>query len=360
MRSERAVRVTLPIAAVFLPAVLGACWLPSLSGSNDAIRFTAASHQDLMRDCAQCHDELMHDPGLSAARRSLEQKCLQCHAARQHDCGYCHTEPEHAGTRPDKDRALHFPHQDHLPRVKGNCQRCHTPSHAGDAHPMGHPSHTECFQCHPMQKFFDELQCSKCHAALYDRLIRPVDRFQHDKDWVNRHGEFTRMPRNLATCQQCHDDNFCADCHQEQRFILTSTLAREKVAQNFIHPGDWIHRHMTFARARPETCLTCHSTRTCLDCHQRQGVALPDAASRSDGFHFHGPGLLDPTSKDFHGRAARRDIVLCASCHDNGLDANCVQCHRVGGVGGNPHPPGFASTLSRSGAKVCRACHFPR
>jgi hypothetical protein len=261
--------------------------------------------------------------------------------------------------RPDKDHALHFPHRDHLPRVKNDCTRCHVPAIEGDPHPTATPGHAQCFKCHQMQKFFDDLRCARCHADLSGRLIEPLAKFQHDKDWLNRHGEFTRVPDNAETCAQCHDNNFCADCHTTERLILNSILSREKVTENFIHPGDWIHRHMYFARARPESCLTCHSTKTCLDCHQREGVALPDAGKRNDGFQFHAPGIMDPTSPEFHGRAARRDIVLCASCHDQGLDSNCVPCHQVGGVGGNPHPPGFSSPLSRSGAKVCRVCHFP-
>jgi hypothetical protein len=34
----------------------------------------------------------------------------------------------------------------------------------------------------------------------------------------------------------------------------------------------------------------------------------------------------------------------------------CVQCHKVGGVGGNPHPAGWSSKLSLD-AMPCRMCH---
>jgi hypothetical protein len=67
--------------------------------------------------------------------------------------------------------------------------------------------------------------------------------------------------------------------------------------------------------------------------------------------------VLFPGSPDFHGTAARRDIVSCAACHADGTSGNCVTCHATGQFGGNPHPPGFKSRLNRTGAPVCRLCH---
>ena len=57
---------------------------------------------------------------------------------------------------------------------------------------------------------------------------------------------------------------------------------------------------------------------------------------------------------------ARRDIVSCAACHDQDAASNCVTCHRVGGPGGNPHPPGFttkhpAPDINRN--PMCLTCH---
>jgi hypothetical protein len=57
-----------------------------------------------------------------------------------------------------------------------------------------------------------------------------------------------------------------------------------------------------------------------------------------------------------HGPAARRDPAACASCHGGAGEQLCVSCHRVGGVGGSPHPPGWQSNQPRS-ALPCRLCH---
>jgi hypothetical protein len=59
-----------------------------------------------------------------------------------------------------------------------------------------------------------------------------------------------------------------------------------------------------------------------------------------------------------HGRAARRDPASCASCHGGAGEMLCVGCHRVGGIGGNPHPPGWSSRQSLTDMP-CRLCHTP-
>ncbi|MFL5426132.1 MAG: hypothetical protein ACJ783_13945, partial [Myxococcales bacterium] len=66
------------------------------------------------------------------------------------------------------------------------------------------------------------------------------------------------------------------------------------------------------------------------------------------------------TGTAFHGDAARRDILNCASCHDQGAQSICVTCHRSGGPGGNPHPSGFLSRHNLSEAATdgrCAICH---
>ncbi|MEW6742290.1 MAG: cytochrome c3 family protein [Planctomycetota bacterium] len=335
--------------------LVAACYPIWSTRAKDAISFSVNRHAGLMSDCRTCHAAVMDDLVPAEARRSHEQACLTCHGKEEQSCGTCHEGLP--GFRPDKDRQLIFSHREHLPRVDQDCTRCHTPPGEGSIHPTGSPGHPQCFQCHAMRSFFDELKCAKCHVDLVERRLLPLENFQHTLDFDRVHGELLKDPQARVTCAQCHDDSFCADCHFEERFILPSELRGEDAAFRFIHPGDFIHRHPSLARTEPTTCVTCHSPNTCRECHQRNGVAPPEATERSDGFSFHPPGIADPTSPDFHGRAARRDILACASCHDSGLDANCVQCHQVGGVGGNPHPPGFRSRLSKTHADVCKACH---
>jgi hypothetical protein len=57
--------------------------------------------------------------------------------------------------------------------------------------------------------------------------------------------------------------------------------------------------------------------------------------------------------------SARIDPASCASCHGGAGEQLCVSCHKVGGVGGNIHGPGFASNKSKTRDVPCRQCHVP-
>jgi len=132
---------------------------------------------------------------------------------------------------------------------------------------------------------------------------------------------------------------------------LPHALERE-----FIHRGDFMVRHPIDARSQPAQCLTCHTQSYCDSCHVARGVS----GNRLDAINPHPRGWIgpDPTSPNYHGAEARRDIVSCAACHDQGPATNCIRCHRVGAVGGNPHPSGWRSMRSTDEG-MCRYCHAP-
>jgi hypothetical protein len=220
------------------------------------------------------------------------------------------------------------------------------------------PDHPECFSCHEMQGFYDKLECQNCHRELFRFGLKPYEAFTHAADFVRRgHAELLRAGGNAATCAQCHEPHFCDQCHFESSGLLPAERSPERVGREFIHRGDYVFRHPFEARGDPASCLRCHSRETCQDCHDARGISERGADARSDGYQFHGPGVLFPGSPDFHGTAARRDILSCAACHSDGQSGDCVSCHQVGAFGGNPHPPGFRSRLSKTGAPVCRICH---
>jgi hypothetical protein len=100
--------------------------------------------------------------------------------------------------------------------------------------------------------------------------------------------------------------------------------------------------------------VRCHTVETCDACHLARGVS----GNGADSANPHPPGWIgaNPRARSFHGRAARRDIVACASCHEQGAATNCIRCHTVGAFGGNPHPGGWKSARSK-GDTICRYCH---
>jgi hypothetical protein len=118
-----------------------------------------------------------------------------------------------------------------------------------------------------------------------------------------------------------------------------------------VHRRDFIARHALEAKSEPGACASCHAPERCASCHIAKGIAGDGRRSP------HGAGWVGPAAGDnAHGREARRDPARCAACHDGAGQSLCVGCHKVGGVGGNPHPPGFSSNLPAA-AMPCRLCH---
>ncbi len=335
--------------------------------TGDRIRFPLEPHLHVIDDCATCHEGVAgHDVG-SDTRRALEAACLACHGERKDDCSYCHSDVESAGSFPEKERNLTFSHETHLVRTKGDCAKCHPRAHsleamAGDVvHPTALPAHRECFSCHEMQQFYDELRCANCHENLSAYGLAPYEKFTHTTDFMRKeHGEFVRAAQSARTCAQCHETRFCSQCHAEVPLMHPEESVPEKLSFLRIHPGDYTYRHMWDVRADSASCLRCHGQRFCNDCHETRGITQTTAMKHKGGFTFHGPGVLAPGSPDFHGSAARRDIVSCAACHRDGERGDCLECHSLRSpsfIPVSPHPPGFKSRLSRTGAPVCRLCH---
>jgi hypothetical protein len=119
-----------------------------------------------------------------------------------------------------------------------------------------------------------------------------------------------------------------------------------------VHAGDFRARHAAEARLEQDACMRCHGPSLCDGCHDEMGVGGGVGADSP-----HPPGWLDPFSSQGHARAARREILTCAGCHDSDAEQTCVPCHRVGSVAGNPHPPGFGLDLDPLRHGICRVCH---
>lgn len=356
------------LAAVAALALAASCIVVT-GRTGDSIRFSEAAHAGLMGECDACHEGIAGHAVDSTTRRALEAKCIACHEEQRDDCSYCHSDVASAGVFPERDRALTFSHELHLERVHGDCATCHPGAHglgedAAAAHGTASmPAHPECFDCHEMQEFYDRLECSNCHTDLARYGLLPYESFTHAGDFVGRgHADLVRDNGNAAVCAQCHEPSSCDECHFAQAGLDALRLtpaARlpEKAHLGLIHRGDYLFRHPWEARADPASCIKCHATSYCLDCHQERGLSERAALTRTDGFRFHGPGVLFKGSPDYHGTAARRDPVSCAACHDDGSRGNCIDCHAEGAFGGNPHPRGFKSRLDKRTAAVCRLCH---
>jgi hypothetical protein len=245
-----------------------------------------------------------------------------------------------------------FDHDRHL-ALKGLEGRCVT-CHAGvvDAKRPSLPPMSQCFGCHEHEAQWQLGQCAPCHAAADVKRTMPQTFLRHEGDFLQHHGTLAVSQKPL--CQACHAQADCDSCHDVTQDLTVERRRPEAVTRSFVHRGDFLTIHAVEAQSQPARCVRCHTPESCDACHQARGVS----GSLIEGRNPHPPGWVGSgaNAHSLHGAAARRDILSCASCHDQGPVTNCIRCHKVGAYGGNPHPAGWKSTRSEN-SQMCRYCH---
>jgi hypothetical protein len=323
------------------------------------IIFSHAKHQEQEVPCETCHAGTAASTALDRRHSPKMAVCGECHdVEEQSGCKKCHRNPEEPGELPRAPSTKHlvFSHAAHVKRAK-DCLACHAGAVvARDLAEVPRPRmRADCFDCHNHMGDYRALRCKGCHESLSRYPIRFVSQFNHEGNFLGEHGRQARGNSDL--CATCHGQSFCADCHAGQRAtVLPSVKRAEEVGRQFIHRGDWLGQHALRSRAEPGQCIRCHSPKSCDSCHRARGVSV---TSGSTGRSPHPADWLSPGSPNSHGREARRRITQCAGCHDRGAASNCIRCHRSaakGGLGLNPHPPGW-SRGGKDSDQVCQLCH---
>jgi hypothetical protein len=270
-------------------------------------------------------------------------------------CAGCHDLsklPPSSFGQPGVEHGIRFEHSSHLtlPKIKNQCVACHSGVVETGAGKTNFPPMSACLTCH--QEDFDTGKCTPCHSGQNLSHLMPQTFLRHDQNWLRRHGMMAT--RSATVCNQCHSQTDCNTCHDATQTLTVEARRPDAVERDFEHRGDFMSRHPIEARSQPATCLKCHSASSCDSCHLARGIS----AGRLDSPNPHPVGWVGPntTSRDFHGRAARQNILVCTACHDQGPATNCIRCHSVGGFGGNPHPRGWDSARS-TGDGMCRYCH---
>lgn len=320
---------------------------------KDRIIFSHDFHQKLEFDCDTCHEGVATAPDLGRSYLPPEATCLQCHQDQKDskNCGFCHTDGDKPGTYVARPRDIQIPHATHAQKPCATChQRLPEP---GEPRPRP-PTMADCTSCHQHAEDYAQARCEPCHRDLWRFPVKPVATFSHQGNFLREHA--AQAATSAETCGRCHDQTFCADCHARTLPSRVEVRFPEDVVRRFIHREGFVGAHTLEARTDAVSCQRCHGTRFCESCHELSRLTPVVASPRSP----HPPGWTLPGGAAFHGEAARRDILSCASCHDQGASSLCVTCHRVGGVGGNPHPAGFADRhdideANRNG--MCLTCH---
>jgi Cytochrome c7 and related cytochrome c len=324
---------------------------------QDEIKSPHERHKKGDVECLACHESIFDSESLTTVDLPKEAKCFECHKEEKANkqCDFCHTQPATPATHAVKPRHLLMSHKQHLDmkELSENCVACHTtlpePGKRVEAPPM-----EACLKCHEHQEQFDQGRCDVCHQDLGLFALRPISSFAHQGDFLKGHAQLARS--RPASCATCHDQSYCTDCHAKTVSASIEVRFPEAVDRLSVHRGNFLGRHSIEQRADPVLCARCHSVSYCTDCHTRTGLTPVG----SPGLSPHGSGINDKASPEFHGTQARRDILSCAACHDQGAQSNCVSCHRVGGIGGNPHPTSWLARHHNeeiSQNAMCLTCH---
>jgi len=352
-------RIALTLAVALGVTAVGCQWAlhgePFLmTREKPPVTFSHKRHVQAQVDCLNCHETIDKSMATTGSDLPKRKVCSECHDAEdvvKNASELDNLEPHRAG--------LVFSHEAHLDRVKDDCLVCHSSVPQSTTYGQHSPPTMEaCTSCH--QEQMAKNQCTTCHESQRLAGTRPVHFLSHEGDWVQHHKD--RARGSAASCNQCHAQSYCADCHNRYETLKPSTKYPDQVTRQLIHRGDFVSRHTIEARGNAAQCLTCHSVSRCDSCHVQQGVSFAAAASGAQGVTRtpHPANFMDRTAAEFHGRSARRDIIACASCHDQGPATNCIACHKSGRFGGNPHPAGFTSSLDRKATPMCRWCHEGR
>jgi hypothetical protein len=348
-------------------AIVGAALVSGLGcGASMTNRFAHGPHltgkncggpdQPPCATCMTCHAGVResNDKAFPTVAR-----CASCHKSNAGDDGQAVTVknvtyagPSPASAEVQASRAIVFSHKSHMPRpgIREQCVKCHAGAPDDGASGAMYPPMDKCLGCH--DQGFAQGDCRQCHKANDLTKLRPQTFLRHDVAFFRDHG--TKATQNQQVCTQCHSQSWCNDCHDPSQTLAVETRNMDAIQREMVHRADFVTRHSIEARSAIATCQRCHQPSYCDSCHVARGVSGGANGSRNP----HPPGWVgrDTSNPSFHGRAAKRDIVTCAACHDQGPATNCILCHRVGGSGGNPHPSGWSSSRSPQSA-MCRYCH---
>jgi hypothetical protein len=331
--------------------------MPFIANTRDQIKAPHARHAKAEVECLTCHETIFDSTTLETKDLPKQKKCFECHKDEKNKCGFCHTQPDKPLTYVERERNVKMNHAEHLERVKEDCTVCHKKLPEPFVTEEIKPAMATCNGCHEHDAQFTQADCKACHKDLSRYPLKPLLAFNHQPNYVKNHRWDARSGGG-ENCAQCHEQTFCSECHAKTVSHPIEVLAAERTDRTFIHRADFESRHSVEARLDSSTCQRCHGQTFCTSCHTERGLTpASDTATNP-----HPAGFADAVgSAVFHGKAARRDIMSCAACHEQGAASNCVSCHKVGGIGGTPHPPSWVARHPREEIArnaMCQICHL--
>src|SRR5512139_1603391 len=114
---------------------------------------------------------------------------------------------------------------------------------------------------HPMEVQGMPL-CSTCHTDWRATL-------DHRQDYIALHRVHTAQQKR--TCELCHVESFCADCHANKEELKPSDKYKDSPARSMPHRGDYLTQHRIDGKLNPASCFPCHGRQNnerCKECHK--------------------------------------------------------------------------------------------
>ena len=356
---------------------------------RDDLIFSHRFHvEEMEMTCLACHSAAEESVLSSDRLFPTMETCGECHEieeeaadASKSECATCHTKPEEPEAVPTPVRTIHFPHKRHLAPGRIECLSCHVGVERSEALEQARkrqrgytPPMEVCARCHEGELAAGG--CSLCHVAV--DTLRPTS---HDDDWDRGHRWFVRA--GDETCAMCHQDRYCAECHEPGALVRSKEAPKDvhaafaprlgdgaNMALEGVHDLNTRYTHPLDLKGKERNCSTCHETSSCVACHRPEGERDPFKPAWHGGDDW-GAGAGDlGTGGGRHAELAEKDIERCAACHDTqGADPICLLCHmdRTPGQGNDPrtHDAGFADNMEHGPwhedeGWVCYNCHLHR
>ena len=304
---------------------------------KEFIIFSHELHIDGMGvECMACHEDITKSKRSSDYVIPSHTECFVCHdgdTARD-DCTVCHYDEINIFPSPIVERDFKFNHELHIGMENIECTTCHAGLESTDyATSENMPEMALCITCH--NDSVAPQECQFCH--LQPQTLRPES---HIPDWIHRHDDAMRS--TSEDCTICHQFNYCQECHDGA--VLTSP-GKGLISNNLpVGSQNWNLNNMVFqrnhslnfvfthpleARNNPQRCQICHDTESfCNTCHASPDHTAEIKPDWHGGADWGAMALAVGSGGGRHGKMARQDPSLCASCHDaNGEDPVCLLCH---------------------------------
>jgi hypothetical protein len=237
--------------------------------------------------CESCHAGVLEDGNAFPAM----QVCSSCHTYKRATAADKRTEKFASSVAANACEACHTT----LVGLKPNNHRTVSFTRLHGKFAMNGESDTECAQCHSVGF------CQDCHSAT------------------------NSVPKRIMA------DQFYLDAFPRAGTMDDGRL----LGIQQVHALTYRYTHGFDARAQSSTCQRCHSETFCSDCHQNgydaSGGRIVPQSHVLAGFATLGGGK----AMNRHAKLAEMDIQSCATCHNvDGGDPICATCHSTGIVKG--------------------------